>query len=137
MLAIGIMGTRTAAGRRYTIRTGLILLVFVAWGVWLKWPTHGITPLAERLLKDLIPGAAALLMVWEFRRYVASLDELAREVQYRSMAYTYLTGLVVWATIFGLVLAEGWQLQPLLLIWFIFLEPVRSTVLYVMARRYR
>ncbi len=32
-------------------------------------------------------------MVWEFRRYLATLDELAREVQYRSMAYTYLTGL--------------------------------------------
>ncbi len=134
MLAYGTFGTRSLAGRRYHLRSGLALAAMVACivaGVLLRHSVpHGIL----KVVTALAPGAAFLYIAWEFRRYLSALDELARRIQLESIAWTYLCGLAVAMLLGGIGLVSGWRLNPA---WFIVLEPVRAGWLCFVSRRYQ
>ena len=98
MLSAGVMGVQTPAEKRYVRRSVLLFVVFlVVWCPWVGWPGHMTAPRWEKIVADVTPGIVFAFFLWEFRRYLRSLDELARKLQYESMAWTYLIGLVVWA----------------------------------------
>jgi hypothetical protein len=132
MLAYGTFGTRTPAGRRYHLRAGLALagmLVFMLGGAIAR---HAIP--AAGAIAAITPGVAFGYIGWEFRRYLQSLDELARRIQLESIAWTYLSGLALGMLLGGVGVVYGWQLNPG---WLIVLEPVRAGWLYFVARRYQ
>src|SRR4051812_34181859 len=86
MLAYGTFGARTAAGRRYHARCGMALAAMVicmfAGGVLrASVPKSVLTAVVA-----CAPGAAFIYIAWEFRRYLAALDELARRMQLESIA---------------------------------------------------
>jgi hypothetical protein len=138
MLSYGTFGKQTPAGRRYHIRAAIAVAAIVV-----------LLPAAALLAKhfpntpwlaiqSLAPGFAFAYIAWEFRRYLLSLDELARHIQFEATAWTYLTGLVIAALVGGVAMAYGLQWDRLWLnpFWFILLEPVRAGFLYYVARRY-
>ncbi len=134
ILTYGTFGARSPAGRRYHIRSGIALAamaVCMLSGVLTRSldPTHRLD-----LVTMFAPGAAFIYIAWEFRRYLAALDELARRIQLESIAWTYLSGLVIAMLLGGLALVYGWKLNPF---WFIVLEPVRAGWLYFVSRRYQ
>jgi MFS family permease len=139
MLVYGTFGWRTAAGRRYHIRTAIALIAMVVlWSVaaFLAGDFRHNSP--WRVMCSLVPGVTVSYGAWEFRRYILALDELARRIQLEAIAWTYLTGWVIATLVGGIALAYGghwnrWWLNPL---WFVFLEPVRACFLYYVARRY-
>jgi hypothetical protein len=134
MLAYGTFGSRTPAGRRYHLRAGIALAVMAVcmFGGALA---RSVVPQARpELLAAIAPGAGFLYIAWEFRRYLASLDELARRIQLESIAWTYLTGLAIAMLLGGFGVIYGWRINAG---WFIMLEPVRSAWLYCVARRYQ
>ncbi len=79
MLLAGTMGMRTPAEKRYAIRCSVALLIFLLWpvslGIWAG-------PSRFKLLTGMVPGVIALYIVWQFKIYLKSLDELARKIQY-------------------------------------------------------
>ena len=135
MLLYGTFGTRTLAGRRYHIRSGIALAVIAGWillaGAVLR--ATGASRSAH-VLTALVPGIAFAYIAWEFRRYLRALDELARRIQLESIAWTYLTGIALAVLFGGVVLVTGWRLNPILFI--VVLEPVRAGWLYFVSRRY-
>jgi hypothetical protein len=134
ILTYGTFGARTPAGRRYHIRSGIALAAMVVCmlaGALIRF--FGSTNRLE-LLTAFVPGAAFIYIAWEFRRYLAALDELARRIQLESIAWTYLSGLAIAMLLGGLALVYGWRFNPF---WFIVLEPVRAGWLYFVSRRYQ
>jgi hypothetical protein len=138
MLSYGTFGKQTPAGRRYHFRAAIALAAAAV-----LWPASAY--LAKHFpntrwlpILSLCPGIAFSYIVWEFRRYLLSLDELARRIQFESIAWTYLTGLALAALAGGIAMAYGshWDAVWLNPFWFILLEPVRSCYLYYVARRY-
>jgi hypothetical protein len=127
MLAYGTFGSRSPAGRRYHFRTAMALLAMVVCMI-------GGALVHVELIAAFAPGAGFFYIAWEFRRYLLSLDELARRIQFESIAWTYLSGLVVAMLFGGVALFYGWRVNPG---WFIVLEPVRAGWLYFVARRYQ
>src|SRR5580658_9348968 len=128
MLSYGTFGKQTPAGRRYHIRAAIALATMVV-----LWPAatflakhFPITPWL--VIQALTPGVAFAYIAWEFRRYLLSLDELGRRIQFESIAWTFLTGLVIAALLGGVALAYGSHWDPIWLnpFWFILLEPVRA-----------
>ena len=138
MLSYGTFGRQTAAGRRYHFRTALALAAMVVFvpgaAILAKHFPHTLWSAVEAL----VLGAGFFYIAWEFRRYLLSLDELARGIQFEAMAWTYLTGMGVAALAGGIVMVYGLHWRSLWLnpLWFIFLEPVRGCILYYVARRY-
>ncbi len=137
MLITGTMGARTAAEKRYYRCVWSVCILLAIWATWIAWPGHIAVPLWQKCIGALTPGVLFIFNVFEFRRYLSSLDELARKLQYESIAWTYLSGLVVWGFLFGLITAAGWMPGILAFGWFIFLEPLRGTLLYWFAHRYQ
>lgn len=132
ILICGTFGSKTAEGRRYHNRCTAALALMIAGFILSAW----LPPGPERLLQAILPGAAFTFIAWEFRRYLLSLDELARRIQLEAIAGTYLTGLAVSMLFGGIMLAYNldlWFPNPG---WFIFLELVRGVWLYVVSRKY-
>lgn len=95
-------------------------------------------------LTALLIGAVITYMAWELRRYLLTLDELARQVQFEAMAWTYLTGFVLagWLGVLAVLSYKllHWTYKPelLLLTPFLYfcLEIFRAEWLQHLARRY-
>ena len=139
MLGYGTFGRRTPAGRRYHAQTAIALIAMVVLCVALAvlaGDFHHNSP--WRVMLSLVPGAAYSYIAWEFRRYIKSLDELARRIQLEAMAWTYLAGMGGASLVGGVALVYGWHWSSLWLnpLWYVFLEPVRGCFLYYVARRY-
>ena len=134
ILAYGTFGTRTPAGRRYHFRSGVALAAMVACMLTSVLLRSSLPKGSPDVLTAFAPGAAFIYIAWEFRRYLAALDELARRIQLESIASTYLCGLAVAMLLGGVGLVYGWRLNPF---WFIVLEPVRAGWLYFVSRRYQ
>ena len=141
MLGYGTFGMRTPAGRRYHLRTAIALIAMLVLAavvamLGVRFPNNSLW----RPLLSLVPGAGFCYIVWEFRRYILALDELARRIQLEAILWTYLTGLGVATLVGGVVMVYGWEWNLLWLwlnpLWYGFLEPVRGCFLYFVARRY-
>ncbi len=126
ILVNGTLGRANPAARRYHRRCWTALSIVV---LWVMFGRPGDIP----ILTAILPGAAFVYIAWEFRRYLLSLDELARGLQFESIAWTYLTGMALAATLGGLGIVMHWTVNPL---WFLVLEPIRAFWLYIVSRRY-
>jgi hypothetical protein len=133
MLAYGTFGGGHPAAHRYHVRSAVALAGFVAWMMFGAAARSLLPTGAIPIISALVPGATFAYIAWEFRRYLISIDELARSVQFESIAWTYLTGLAVAAIFGGIGLVTQWSVNPL---WFIVLEPIRAAWLYIVSRRY-
>lgn len=131
MLAYGTFAMRTPAERRYHIRSSLALAALVASFFAPALFRRSVPAGILQMIIALAPGAAFAYIVWEFRRYLSALDELARRIQLESITWTYLCGLAVAMLLGGIGLV--WRFNPA---WFIVLEPVRAGWLYFVSRRY-
>jgi len=134
ILIYGTFGAKTPEGRRFHIRCTAALVAMVLGmilGTILNLAVH--LPLAAGAA---VPGLAFAFIAWEFRRYVLSLDELARRIQLEAIAWTYLTGLVLAMLAGGFLLVYPVDFHFLNPFWYIFLEPIRAVWLYVVSRRY-
>jgi hypothetical protein len=139
----GTLGTKTPAERRYKTRTCLAAALLFCWIVF-ALVVHFRPKPTIFVITDLLWGTAITYIVWELRRYLYTLDELARRLQFEAMAWTYLTGFVlaVWVGVlapFSHTLMHWSFKQSLLLLspfLYVLLEPVRAGWLYYLSRRY-
>lgn len=134
MLAYGTFGMGTPAGRRYHIRSSIALAAMAAGFLAPALLRHSVSGGILRIIIALAPGAAFAYIAWEFRRYLSTLDELARRIQLESIAWTYLCGLAVAMLLGGVGFVYGWRFNPA---WLIVLEPMRAGWLYFVSRRYQ
>jgi hypothetical protein len=133
MLAYGTFGGGHPAARRYHVRTGVALALLVA-GLFVVSIARSFFPREiVHILSAFAPGATLVYIAWEFRRYLLSIDELARRLQFESIVWTYLTGFALASILGGIGMLLDWKLNP---IWFVALEPIRGIWLYVISRRY-
>lgn len=101
MLMWGVFSTRTPAGRRYVRQCGIALTILILPSLFFL--IHQYSHLHYFDARTFGRATAILLpivfsrIVWEFRRYLLSLDELARRLQVEAMAWTYLTGFILTA----------------------------------------
>ena len=138
MLFLGTFGSQTPAGRRYHNRclaaSGLLIMAIVLIG--------GFTRLAGLPLEATFPFTAALpgvvsaVIAWEFRRYINSLDELARRIQLEAATWTYLTGMVAAIFLWGYSVSSHTPLPAYWPALYITLEPIRGVWLYFVSRKY-
>jgi hypothetical protein len=142
MLTWGTVGSKSPAERRFILRSciGLsIVLLCVVAAVALRRVHVG--PLSTAKAIAFLPGFLIAYVAWEWRRYISSLDELARRMQFEAAAWTYVTGLVAAMWLGALAVVIGWPHGSKALIsvpffLFVFLEPVRAAYLYLLSRRY-
>ena len=142
MLMWGVFSTRGPAGRRYLRQCGIALAILTLPSLFFL--IHQYSHL--HYLKPMMFGRATAILlpivcsyiVWEFRKYLLSLDELARRLQVEAMAWTYLTGFVLTAMLCGIWLERLGKVDLAWFcpVWFVLLEPVRAGWLYVLSRRY-
>ena len=103
ILMWGSFGTQTPEGRRFhntfKICVTVMLIGFMSGVFW-----HAML---GRALGAVLPGLAFTGIAVSFRRYLLTLDELARRIQVESIAWTYLTGLAVAPLLMGILLALG------------------------------
>lgn len=125
MIAWGTLGG--PAARRYHRRCALALTAMVVCLI-------GGALLHLKPVAAFGPGLAFAYIAWEFRRYLAELDELARRIQLESVAWTYLTGLVLSMIVGPAGLMYDFHVNAT---WFMVLEPVRTCWLIFVARRYQ
>jgi hypothetical protein len=78
-------------------------------------------------------GAFAYV-AWALWKYLAELDEFTRELQYKAIALTYLTGFAAVSFVGLLTDYTHWPVDPL---YFLALEPVRGLYLWLLVRWYR
>ena len=107
------------------------------------------------MLAAVLPGLGFTGIALSFRRYLLTLDELARRIQVESIAWTYLTGLALGPLLAGVLAASGIHanfLRPMLslsgldasrsdlivpYIYVLFLEQTRTLWLYKVSRKYQ
>jgi hypothetical protein len=145
MLSWGTFGTHTPAERRFIIRSAIAALTVVGWAL-LDFATGFRPKPAMTFITALLPGPALTYIAYEWRRYVSTLDELARRLQFEAAAWTYITGLVLAMWLGGISVIVRWPHYPKLLVpwvlvsvtFFLFglLEPIRCAYLYFLSRRY-
>src|SRR5688500_7377834 len=83
----GTFGTSTPEGRRYHRRCYAALAALVV-----GYIVAAALPLAARdVVIAALPGVIFGYVIWEFRRYLNALDELARRIQLEALAWTYLS----------------------------------------------
>jgi hypothetical protein len=143
ILFFGTFGGNIPAENRYIRRISIAMGLAACWaGLVVVMHFH---PKRIILPVTLVIGSSVITyMVWEMRRYLMALDELARRMQFEAMAWTYLTGMVlaVWlATLAPLshtLLYWDYRQTLLLLLPFAYmlLEFVRAGWLYILSRRY-
>ena len=138
-------GTKTPAERRFISRSSIAGGIVAGWAL-LDFIVGFRPKPAMFLITALLPGPAFTYMVWEWRKYVLTLDELARRMQFEAATWTYATGLVLAMWLGGVAAVVHWPgyLAPLgpritvsiTLFLFGLLEIVRSLYLYRLSRRY-
>lgn len=132
--ACAILGWGTLGGpaaKRYNRRASLGLLVIVAGTL-----AAGIAGL--RPLLAVMPSIGAVYIVWEFRRYLNTVDELARRVLLESIAWTYFCAGIGLLLASCVALAYNFRPNPVYLVCAVALaEGVRGAALYIVARRYQ
>jgi len=131
MLSWGTLGKQDAAGRRYQTRTAIALAAMVV-------GLLGSALLKVRPIMAVVPGLFAVYIGYEFRRYLNSVDELARRILLESVAWAYLVGGVLLMFTVGALMAYDVHVDAVWL--FMGLAPVegmRGTILYFVARRYQ
>lgn len=133
ILLYGTFGGRSAAERRCHKRLGFALAALVCWMLIVMRPPLFLPREVLRGVAAFAPGLILLYLCWEFRRYLLTLDELAKSIHMESIAWTYLTGSVIAAVLGGFTILHGWSINPLLIV---LLEPIRVVWLYVVSRRY-
>jgi uncharacterized BrkB/YihY/UPF0761 family membrane protein len=80
ILIWGTFGAKTPEGRRYHHRCiGALALMMV--GLFASVLFANVHDRVWWIIPALLPGAAFAFIFWEFRRYIDSLDELARRLQ--------------------------------------------------------
>lgn len=134
----GSFGSNDPAGRAYH-RSCLIAL-----GGMLAWlAIEKFVPL--RVVRRDLWSASPLIITlgigyiaFAFRRYLLSLDELARRLQFEAIAWTYLTLLPFALGFAALSRVEHWYFSPAwpLLGWFVLAEGMRAGWLYLGTRKY-
>ncbi|MGD1077744.1 MAG: hypothetical protein ABR881_05420 [Candidatus Sulfotelmatobacter sp.] len=137
------LGTKTPAERRYKTRSCLAAGLLICW-VLFALAVHFRPKPMIFVITDLLWGTVLTYIAWELRRYLFTLDELARRLQFEAMAWTYLTGFVLAAWLgvlapFSHTLMHWPYKQSLLLLspfLYFLLEPVRAGWLYYLSRRY-
>jgi hypothetical protein len=127
----GMLGDATAASRRYQRRSMWAAALFAVVMFGLGGIKQEIP--ASKYVAALMPGFVFLYICMEFRRYMASMDEMLRRIHLESIAWTYLTALVLAMFVGGIGAVLHWNTSP---IWFVVIEPVRAAWLYATARRY-
>lgn len=131
ILTCGTIGEPTAASRRYQRRSWWAAVAFVgAMFVLRELPPE--VP-AIKYFAAFAPGLVFLYICAEFRRYLLSMDEMLRRIHLESIAWTYLTALVLAMFAGGIGSLMGYNISPM---WFVLVEPVRAAWLYATARRY-
>jgi hypothetical protein len=129
MLGWGTLGGE--AGRRYGNRAAIASVVFLV-------GTFASLILRLRPLTAIIPGTVFLYIAYEFRKYLSSLDELGRRIMLESIAWAYIAAGVLAMVLMGFIMAYELQFDP---VWVVvaasFVEPIRGTSLYFIARRYQ
>ena len=139
MLFLGTFGTKTPAERRFMIRSWLAALVAVCWVLFAFAVHFSPKPLIGSTTL-FVAGAVITYFAWELRRYLYTLDELARRMQLEAMAWTYITGLVLAAWLGALVpfshTLTHWPFIVVIPFLYFLLEPIRTGWLYYLSRRY-
>jgi hypothetical protein len=145
MLSWGTFGTRAPAERRFVLRSAIATAIIVGW-VLLDFATGFRPKPAMIFITALLPGPALTYIAYEWRRYVLTLDELARRIQFEAAAWTYITGLLLAMWLGDISFITRWPHYPKLLVprvlvsvtFFLFglLEPIRCAYLYLLSRRY-
>ena len=131
IFSCGMLGEPTSASRRYQRRISIALTIYVA----AMFAVGGIRQDVPEsaYVAPFLPGFMFLYVCIEFRRYMAAMDEMLRRIHLESIAWTYLTALVVAMFAGGLASVMSWNVN---LMWFAGIEPVRAVWLYATARRY-
>jgi hypothetical protein len=132
----GTFGPKTAEGRRYHQHFRVCLPLMVVGFLVNQLPGAG------EVLGVLLAGSACAGITWGFRRYLRSLDELARRIQLESIAWTYLTGLAVAPMLSGIMAAYNLRpfqslfgsMSPFVCV--LLIEQVRTLWLYKVSRKY-
>lgn len=134
----GTFGGNTPAGRRYHNRCLTACGVALAGVIGIQGFASfaGIPEQAAFRITALLPGVAFAFIAWEFRRYINSLDELARRIQLEAATWTYLTGMVAAMFFWGYSAAARTPLPAHWPAFFLVLEPVRGFWLYFVSRKY-
>jgi len=134
ILLYGNYGPRSPEGRRMIIRSSLALVAMLIC-VLSSALLHSVIPKRiVRLILAITPSVAFTFIVWEFRRYLSALDELARRMQLEAAAWTYLCALPAAMLLGGLGFVYHWHVNWY---WFLALEPMRAIWLYFVSRRYQ
>lgn len=147
MLMYGVFTTRTPAGQRYfrrcLIAYAILILPTLLFLIHHRhyvprsgWVSHGM-PTFGHSTAILLPIVCSYIVL-EFRRYVLSLDELARRLQVEAMAWTYASGLILAALLLAIWFESLGKVDLAWFcpVWFFLLEPVRACWLYFLCRRY-
>ena len=137
------LGTGTLAEKRYKRRCCFAAAIAICWVLFAVLVHFRPKPLIFDITA-LLGGMVITYMALELRRYLFTLDELARRIQFEAMAWTYLTGFILAAWLgvlapFSHTLMHWPYKQGLLLLspfLYFLLEPVRAGWLYYLSRRY-
>lgn len=140
LLFLGSFGVRSKSGRVLAITSGISGLV-MGWSLAML-TSDGPPPLLPAQAWALMLPLSAVPIMIALHRYLASLDELTRNMQLCSLAVGYGVAAILCMAVIGAVLAAPAgslsSLHPV--VYFIPLliaETARGMTLVVLARRYR
>ena len=142
MLMWGVFSTKTPQGRQYIrasyAAAAMVIVPTLLFFVHQHSHMHYVSKRVFTTLIAVAMPAAISLIVWEFRKYLLSLDELARRLQLEAMACTYLTGFILASVLCGIWLEALPNVDAIWFcpLWFALLEPARAGWLYALSRRY-
>jgi hypothetical protein len=138
ILLVGYFGNKTPEGRRFLNRCwGAFAALAITWLTWIVISLtlyHHPPGRVDGIVLRLSLGAGYAYVAWALWKYLAELDEFTRELQYKAIALTYLTGFAAVSFVGLLTDYTHWPVDPL---YFLALEPVRGLYLWLLVRRYR
>lgn len=143
MLWNGTFNTGSAAEKRVTRATRIMLAVLIGWAVIARVARINSTPMAG-LITIFLYLVLVSFYAWEKHKYFLSLDELTRRIELEGMAWAYSLGVLgaLWAG--GLVYAASlrWTFAAKSGVWIpcfffaMFLAIVKGTYRYFATRKY-